>query len=531
MKIREHEEAVTTNIGQKAWKTPTVKWTWPMLSTRCGNLITYDDSGGTVSLAHHSVFQFLKTCFSTSSIADFYFDHRDGDRHLSEICITYLNFTDFHNSVARVVDSSALPALSAPRSLGLSVLPGRLNRKHAPPPPTNPSTPVEEHLRAIMAQSLSPMVNTQFELLDYCRSNWYQHCFSIESEQEGDFTHLGLQNLVHQEVQFSWKPWETPEGLKHNPFPFWEMFNWAVRQGHTLILQVWEGIVSKKVATDSWRRLWQMGAGPQVFLIACAGANGNVIDMLLNNCSFAAAIRHIAPKALVDASQSGHLSVVSCLLRERPSIEDITTNRHHMESTDAKAAQGGHPAVEELLLHKIADVNAYSGSERCRTAIQAAGEGGHLAVVELLLREKADVNAAARGDGGRTALQAAAEGGHLEVVERLLQEKADVNAPACCTSGRTALQSAAEGGHLEVVERLLQERADVNAPACGTGGRTALQSAAGGGHLEVVERLLQEKANVNSPACGTSGRTTLQAAAEGGHQMAVERLLQGGGRR
>ena len=83
------------------------------------------------------------------------------------------------------------------------------------------------------------------------------------------------------------------------------MFNWVVRQGHTLILQIWEGIVSEKVVTDPWRHFWQTG-GVEDFLTTCAGANVDVINMLLN-CSLAAAIiRHIAPRALVYAPQSGH---------------------------------------------------------------------------------------------------------------------------------------------------------------------------------------------------------------------------------
>ena len=164
MRIRELEEAVTIGVGQQAWKRPIVKWNWPMLSTHCGNLITYDDSDGTVSLAHHSIFQFLKSCFSTPSISDFHVDPRDSDRYLSETCITYLQFTDFQRSVARTVDSRALPALAAPRNLGLSVLPNCLQLKHLQMPFSNPSIPIEEHLRTIMAQSLPSMANTQFEL-------------------------------------------------------------------------------------------------------------------------------------------------------------------------------------------------------------------------------------------------------------------------------------------------------------------------------------------------------------------------------
>ena len=71
--------------------------------------------------------------------------------------------------------------------------------------------------------------------------------------------------------------------------------------------------------------------------------------------------------------------MVSLLLCERPFLEDIITNRHHRGDGEKRAQEGGHPAVEQQQLHKIADV--YAGGERCRTAIQAATDGGHLAVV------------------------------------------------------------------------------------------------------------------------------------------------------
>ena len=182
--------------------------------------------------------------------------------------------------------------------------------------------------------------------------------------------HSGLRDLVHRRVPFSWKPWETPEGSKNTPLPFWEMFNWAVLQGHTLILQVWESIVPIKVVADSWRHLWQTGQ-EEVFLVICARANVDVIGMLLNNSGFAAtAIRHTAPRALVYASQSGHFSVVSRLLCGKPLLEDISTNRHNRKNDGEKTAD------ERLLLHSIADVNAYAvtsaDGQRFKRRLEAA---------------------------------------------------------------------------------------------------------------------------------------------------------------
>ncbi|KAA8907989.1 ankyrin repeat-containing domain protein [Sphaerosporella brunnea] len=535
MNISELEEAATIVVGQKFWKEPSIKLNWPKLSKLCGNLLTWDDSDGTIFLAHHSVLQFLQTCASTTSIARFHFKLCEADRHLGEICITYLNFADFEKSLTTTPDSSTLRPLAKPLDLGLNVLP-RLNRVYrserssrAQKPLDNCTFSVEEHLRTIMATSRASRINPHFALLDYCRSNWYHHCTSFTSDDGGIADDLKNLVLRKKNLPFYWRPWEPSDGSKHdgtNPFPHWAMFYWAVRHAHTHILEIWKNMVSERVATDSWKRLWETD-GRDIFFSACATANTNHVDIMLKNRNSDVWARsNEMSRALAHAASSGHLAVINRLLQEKPNLNAIAANGDQNRTALQAAAEGGHVAVIERLLQENADVNAAAVGRHGRTALQAAAGGGHLAVVEWLLQENADINAAAVVLGGRTALQAAAGGGHLAVVERLLQENVDINAAAAKFYGRTALQAAVGGGHLAVVEWLLQENADVNAAAAENDGRTALQASAGGGHLAVVEQLLQENADVNAAAAKYNGRTALQAAAGGGHMAVVERLLQ-----
>ncbi|KAA8893899.1 hypothetical protein FN846DRAFT_764978, partial [Sphaerosporella brunnea] len=568
MNISELEEAATIVAGQKFWKEPSIKLNWPKLSKLCGNLLTWDDSDGTIFLAHHSVLQFQQTCASTPSIAQFHFELCDADRQLGEICITYLNFADFEKSLTTTPDSSTLRPLARPLDLGINVVPGlkkfyRPERSsRAQKPLDNCTFSVEEQLRTIMATSRASRINPHFALLDYCRSNWYHHCASFTPDDGRIAADLRILVLRKKNLPFYWRPWDPSDGSKPDgttPFPHWAVFYWAVSQAHAHILEIWKNMVSEMVATDCWKRLWETD-GKDIFLSACATANINHVDILLKTAAGgghlavverllqenadvnAAAASLRGRTALQAAAGGGHLAVVERLLQENADVNAAAVKSHGRTALQA-AAGGGHLAVVERLLQENADVNAAAASldgrtalqaaaggghlaDDGRTALQAVAGGGHLAVVERLLQENAEVDAAAVKSHGRTALQAAAEGGHLAVVERLLQENADVNAAAASSDGRTALQAAAGGGHLAVVERLLQENADVNAAAASSDGRTALQAAAGGSHLAVVERLLQENADVNAAAASEVGRTALQAAAGGGHLAVVERLLQ-----
>jgi len=124
MSISELEEAATIKVGQKLWKEPPIKLSWPTLSKLCGNLLAFDDSNGSISLAHHSVLQFLQSCKTIPSIDKFHFQLDVADRYLGEICITYLNFADFKKSLTTTPNSSTLRSLARPLDLDLHVLPG-----------------------------------------------------------------------------------------------------------------------------------------------------------------------------------------------------------------------------------------------------------------------------------------------------------------------------------------------------------------------------------------------------------------------
>jgi ankyrin repeat protein len=527
--IDELEEALSFFPNQTAWQSPSYKLDISRLAKLCANLVNYNETNRTVSLAHHTVESFLLGCSGRQEVSSYAIEEIATEQYLADMCLTYLSFTDFHQALSRTCDTTSLSTMDRPIRLLENMTPGfirpwvlhaaRGRRSRS----ANQPVDVVNVLRTELSAHQSKKMDPTFQLLEYCKSYWCIHTRYIALQ---DTERLAkVENFVRgTHLPKEWMPWSSIKDK--GSLRFWNMFLWAVRNGHTVIFCIWQKI-AEVPESRFWKCLWQ-DEGNKLFASACASANLTQLEMMLSARRTEHGILRPSKSQLshelVSVSHLGHYEAVERLLQEKADVNAAAAQDGGRTALQA-AAEGGHLAVVERLLQEKADVNAAAAQDGGRTALQAAADGGHLAVVERLLQEKADVNAAAAQDGGRTALQAAADGGHLAVVERLLQEKADVNAAAAQDSGRTALQAAAEGGHLAVVERLLQEKANVNA-AAGHRGKTALQAAAEGGHLAVVERLLQEKANVNAAAADLSGKTALQAAAEGGHLAVVERLLQ-----
>jgi Ankyrin repeats (3 copies) len=423
----ELEEAVSVTTEQKSWTPPPFKLDLSKLCRMCGNLVKYDKTNETVSLAHHSVLSFLLSCSDTPEIASFAFDENGAEQYLTDICLQYLSFTDFHKAVTLTSDTTYVRALNQPIGLASGIIPTSI--RHLASLPVRSSRfrrarqdDIVDILRSQLSAHQSARIDPSFQLLEYCKAYWHNHSRYIELQDRERF--VALENFVSGTyLPVEWKPWSSITDQKS--LPHWKIFLWAVREGHMVIFRIWQNLVTMQEASY-WDLFW-LEDGRRVFASACATASLEQLEIILR--------------------AKGRVKRVV-----RPSVDEIG---HEL----VRACRLGHSDVVERLLQEKAEVNAAAGNNGGRTALQAAAGGGHLAVVERLLQEKAEVNAAAGYKEGRTALQAAAGGGHLAVVERLLQEKAEVSAAAAEYGGRTALQAAAGGGHRRVVECLRQAAA------------------------------------------------------------------------
>ncbi|KAF2785963.1 hypothetical protein K505DRAFT_344213, partial [Melanomma pulvis-pyrius CBS 109.77] len=389
--IGEVEEAISITTNQKSWQSPSFRLDISRLARLCGNLVNYDGANKTVSLAHHTVESFLLSCSGKRKVTSFAIDETKTEQYLADICLTYLSFTDFHRALTRTSDTKYLHAMHRPIGLVESMSPSfirpwalnslRSRRGRRADQPVD----LVNVLRTELSAHQSKKTDVTFQILEYCKSYWYSHSRYIDLRDTKRCT--ALENFIRgTHLPKEWMPWSSIEDKES--LPFWNMFVWAVGNGHSVMFYVWQKIAVMQ-ESSYWKYLWRE-EGQRMFASACATANLEQLEIMLG------------------AKGRDDLVV-------RPSESEIS---HEL----VRVCHLGHDEVVERLLQEKADVNA--GRRNGRTALQAAAEGGHLAVVEQLLQEKADVNAAA-GSSERTALQAAAGGGHLAVVERLLQEKAD----------------------------------------------------------------------------------------------------------
>ncbi|KDN62625.1 putative conserved hypothetical protein, partial [Colletotrichum sublineola] len=488
------------------------------LPTWCENLIRVDEESRTTEFAHKAVYEFIVRGLSGPEFTQFHFTPKDADHNAGEVCVTYLNFSDFVTTVAQrpkpvkidpptMAHSALQNSWKLPKSFSSAITMSRKNVQAK-------SDLVEilaTYNRSDNAGSIN-MLQDSYPFLKYASVHWISHHYSIQQSY--------LLDMDQQE----------PLALNSAIWP------WSLANRHFAVIQLL-GILGKINSADEADSLQ----------ISAAEGDKELVGALLDvhRSTNLSRFNEMATAALERASHYGQIEIVEWLISEGFNANAPSTLISQRWNALHAASQGGHIEVVESLLSAGAYVNTTDCYEQ--TALFLASQGGHLKVVERLLIAGADANAGLKYPGARSALVVASEGGYVEVVEQLLSAGAIVNGDGptaliaaskggyirvveCLLSagavntrwnGRNALVAASEGGHLEVIECLLSAGAIVNGD-----GPTALIAASKGGHLEVIERLLSAGANVN--ATNRYGWTALQEASEGGYLEVVDRLLSAG---
>ena len=179
--IPELEEAISITIDQKTWKSPSFKLYPSKISKLYANLINYEESSRTVSLAHHTVLLFLSSCIEESRESRFLIEDYRAEQSLAETCITYLSFVDFHKAVIPTIDTRYAETLNQPGNLLREIfpsiarvsaaLPGRSSRLGT----SGKSFNLVDVLRSEISLHQSKQSDPSFQLLEYCKTHWHDH--------------------------------------------------------------------------------------------------------------------------------------------------------------------------------------------------------------------------------------------------------------------------------------------------------------------------------------------------------------------
>lgn len=126
MTLEELHEAIPIEIGQRSARPDRRVNGINQLASWCENLIHVDEELQTVQFPHQAIRQFIVEGPMEPERGAFHFDLAATDHYVGEICVTYLNFTDFGTTVARrsqslhQVDPTMMAGLALSQTHGLS---------------------------------------------------------------------------------------------------------------------------------------------------------------------------------------------------------------------------------------------------------------------------------------------------------------------------------------------------------------------------------------------------------------------------
>jgi ankyrin repeat protein len=190
------------------------------------------------------------------------------------------------------------------------------------------------------------------------------------------------------------------------------------------------------------------------------------------------------------AVASGHVSIVSWLLRQENNIDELM---RRYQNPLFIAATNGRIQIMEMLLNKGVGANRFIGE---KSPLYQASWRGYLQAVKLLLDFSADVNC--RFYGKETAVYVAAKCGYTNIVKVLLTKHSTIGIadPNSVSSGKdTPLYAAVSNGHIDTARALLDAGADPDALA--SGDDTPLSIAKKNGDESMIILLLIHNATVS----------------------------------
>lgn len=491
--IPELEEAISISLGQKSWRTPSLKLDASRLSKLCGNLIKYDKTDNTVSLAHHTVYNFLQS--NSGNNSRILIEETESEQYLAQICLTYLSFADFQKALTRTLDAAQLVPTKQPLTFMEKALPGPLRpfARYAREQKMkgNPSFDITSALRNELNAYQRSNANTNFELLEYCKSHWTVHSRHLDLE---DPRHeVALRNITLR--SHPWKevlPWSTFDTKE--PLPLWNMFQWTVYNGHKNLYKLWQDL-RHRPEIEYWKHIWD-DEFLHKFRAALWSLHFDQVDIMLHaqNKMYS---HYLGPDdQLLDTGDHEYVN------RKRPPMPIGPVVKSELLKDFVRACRDGNDLVMERLLQEeiqdiiSTDIDSGEGPYSPSSALQTAARYGHVTIVKELISGLELPNYSIPGVNKIAALRAAAGNGHLAVLELLVRAGVNPSRHNHVLPGRSPLRAASEGGHLECVKRLLQAGAEVNISDSSYDTTSALYGAVVAGQEMAVQLLLSQGAKL-----------------------------------
>ncbi|MCJ1357988.1 MAG: Ankyrin-2 [Icmadophila ericetorum] len=330
-----------------------VPWCVPL----CRSLLVTDEEDLSVRFAHHTIKQFLISEHSTPPIDRFHFQMSEVDFMAGEMCVTYLNLSDFERRISRVrntistiypvdIASSAMTA-TANSTAKYGIKFAKLITKKS-----SPNFDVLDRL------DQSSDRNLQYAFLKYASQYWLSHTTGFRPENTPTWT--SWKNMVLTENPLAAKPWTVDDQMTITG----PIFDFIVKEDHKALVSCLKE-VHVKVGTEPIGKLLHQ---------ACSSNDFGTAELILtlgNGLSW----------------EDLNLALQTALRRNYGNIVSLFLARE-VDATAALriAAEAGHTQVVQQLLdfNLVGCINTLGGSGLTQ-ALCAAVDSGQIRVISQLL--------------------------------------------------------------------------------------------------------------------------------------------------
>ncbi|KAF5606336.1 NACHT domain protein [Fusarium subglutinans] len=499
-----------------------------LIDTWFQGLIEIDYETKTVHFIHACVQQFFLTAPDRQALSNFHVCIQDADRHIGDICVTYLNFSDFKTTLARVrpplppiaPDEICQQALSNewswPRFLRLSQRIHGHKRLAA-----NIDTTIASCTRAPDATGQETII-LNHPFLAYASAYWLSH--SVDFDQE----HCQTWSLWKNMLIFGHELASSPVSEEHHRTIDKGLVLWATQNRHSALLHV---LASSTELIEEYQRA--------LLSYVMKESDLKLLRRMLNTNIPTWELYSLCCRAAHD----GHLEIIKALCEEEVNINEygsLSKNGHIKASLPLlEAVEKGHIKVVEYLLQKGANPNSPAGLYQ--SALEPAAELGGLKGLQAC-RLLIDAGANARNTD--ILLRSCARG-DKEIIKLLLSAGADVNASylapgwkllseegAFIYQENTALLEAFSVAEpdVDVIELLIGAGARINIGSPQDSGYRLLREAIRSRNCHLVRILIREGANPNGrPGLHCDDTPLTLAAIEGSFEI-IGYLLRKGAR-
>lgn len=374
-----------------------------LIDTWFQGLIEIDYETKTVHFIHACVQQFFLTASDKPAFSNFHVRIQDSDRHIGDICVTYLNFSDFKTTLAQV--RPPLPPI-APDEICLRALsnewswPGflRLSRKiHGN---RRGAADIDATIASCTRALDAPVQETiilDHPFLAYASAHWLSH--SVNFDQEHCQTWSLWKNMLICGHELA----ASPIYAEHHRAIDQAFVLWATQNRHSALLHF---VAASMELIEQYHEA--------LFDYVLKESDVELLHLMLNTKTWGSTLNNLCCRAAHD----GRLEIIKTLFEAGA---DINAYGNHLRLPLTEAIKNGYLEIMEYLLQKGADPNLQS--EIYRSALEPAATLGGLKGLQacrLLINTGAQVR-------NNEALLWSCALGETEIIRLLLGAGADVN--------------------------------------------------------------------------------------------------------